>query len=109
MRDSIAELNLSFAMLAALSRETACVCKVTRRVKTSSAAFLPLPQKRLEYGLNSLCDKGLLQFETNGDCPERCERRYCLTSQGQYALGDFLGQLRTWGIGAPSEVRSVQG
>ena len=88
-------------MLAALSREDACVCGVSKRVKSSSAAFLPLPHTLLETRINQLWREGLIEPEAHDACSEGCERRFHLTSQGKDALREFLNELQAWGLGGP--------
>jgi hypothetical protein len=107
---SIAELNLPFAILAALSNGASCECRVTRRVKGSSAVFLTLSQVRLTDSLNSLCHDGLIDASQRHEICENCAVNYSLSSYGRYALSDYVVQLQHSCLnefGVSREVKSV--
>jgi len=100
LQDSIAGLNLRFAILAALSQDVACACLIAQRLRTSSAAFLKFPQTEFEANLQTLHQGGLLDTMDNAVCSAHCEHRFLLTTSGRDLLSEYLDQLQFLSLAA---------
>lgn len=92
--ETIAEQNLSLVILAALARESRCVCSVTSRVLASSAIFLTISHHNIHTEVIQLASEGLIESFEGKICSNNCDEEYRLSTRGGQVLSAGLEQLQ---------------
>jgi hypothetical protein len=93
---SIADQNLAFALLAAFSGGSACVCRTALRVQSSNAVFLAVSRHRIAGEIRALEQLGFVEATRNGSCD--CSAEFAMSQAGLDALNNSLEYTRHLGL-----------